>query len=287
MSLYQKPQNITLVDMCIYIDNTVYTQECDDQKIFEYLYHIIKMKAKEKKYFHKLFYYEDFAIYGATRVYMRLVNPKQNIILPDGTPKLKKIKGVLNYVNSILYALKVDFEQTEYYQSPYYNDNNDFITFNFNNVYLTSQNYTPEKIEYKLVLQDVYTICNEELQKLKHLYKSNVWKNICFSVKLSLLDQLTLSKKEYPYINHLFKTGRLTDEYIIKKFNQQKDNVKLFHLSSDYKKYILLLTRIIKKKIAIYISNMLQVNYVDPTLTDILFSECVQFLEGVNNDEFN
>ena len=106
MSLYQKPKDVTMIDMCIYIDNNVYTENHNDQKIFEYLYHIIKMKARDKRYFHDLKYYEDFAIFGATQVYMRLVNPRQYKYKEDEEPELKKIKSVLNYINSFWLSIR-------------------------------------------------------------------------------------------------------------------------------------------------------------------------------------
>ena len=34
--IYRKPDNVTYVDMCIYIDNTAYTDKHDAQTIFEY-----------------------------------------------------------------------------------------------------------------------------------------------------------------------------------------------------------------------------------------------------------
>lgn len=287
MSLYQKPKDVTMIDMCIYIDNNVYTENHDEQKIFEYLYHIIKMKARDKRYFHSLQYYDDFAIFGATQVYMRLINPRQYKYKEDGEPELKKIKSVLNYINTILYPLKVDFEQSEYYQTVFNNDDNDFTTYNFDNLFLTSQGYVPEKIEYKLVLQDIYSICDEELQKLKHLYKQPEWLNICISVKLSLLKQLNLTRSQIDYLKHLMSTNNLRDSHVIKCFKDRQNVVQLFHLPKEQSNYVLLLTRIIKRKIGIYLSDVLHTNYVDPNIIDVLVTEFKESIEGKEENEFN
>lgn len=49
--IYRKPDNVTYVDMCIYIDNTAYTDKHDAQTIFEYLFHLVKHLAKKKDIF--------------------------------------------------------------------------------------------------------------------------------------------------------------------------------------------------------------------------------------------
>ena len=74
--IYKKP-NIKYTDMCIYIDNHIYTDDCDDVKVFEYIFHIITMLSHQASYFKSTADYEDFALQGASRVFMRLKNPKQ------------------------------------------------------------------------------------------------------------------------------------------------------------------------------------------------------------------
>ena len=40
--LFYKPKNLKYTTMAIYIDEHVYTDDCNDNLIFEYLYHLIK-----------------------------------------------------------------------------------------------------------------------------------------------------------------------------------------------------------------------------------------------------
>lgn len=70
------------------------------------------MLARKGKFFHKSQYYDDFAAYLATQLYFRITNPKQF----DENSKMQKIKSILNYMKSIIYARKVMFEQEHYSQ---------------------------------------------------------------------------------------------------------------------------------------------------------------------------
>ena len=57
--IYRKPKNVTLTDMCIYIDKTAYTDEHDAQTIYEYLYFRIRHFAMRERWFHRIEYYDD------------------------------------------------------------------------------------------------------------------------------------------------------------------------------------------------------------------------------------
>ena len=72
--MYTKPRDVSYTEMCIYIDEHIYSESYDENLIFEYLYHITLMLAKKNNYFNKLSDYDNFAIYGATHLFMRLID---------------------------------------------------------------------------------------------------------------------------------------------------------------------------------------------------------------------
>ena len=74
---FTKPKDVSYTDMCRYIDDNIYTDNFDESLVYEYLYHIIFMLGKQAALFDKHMYYDYFALFGATRVYFRLVNKKQ------------------------------------------------------------------------------------------------------------------------------------------------------------------------------------------------------------------
>ena len=125
---------IKYTDMAIYIDSHIYTDDCDDEKVFIYLYHLALMLAHKNKLFRRSEYYEDFALTFAEDTYMRLKNPKQEMLKEDGTPKMYKLTSVLNYMKKTLNGRRVAFEQEKYSQSFSINQKlNDYIkTTGFN-----------------------------------------------------------------------------------------------------------------------------------------------------------
>lgn len=277
--IYKKPSNVNFIDMCIFIDKTAYTEEHDAQKVYEYIYHIIRCLAKEKKFFKINQYYDDFGIFGATRVYMRLVNKKQFEKDSEGNTILKPIRSILNYINATIYPMKVDFEQTAYYQPLQYESDSIDVEYNFDNVLSTEYNYI-KNIEFSLALESVSNMCNHFLDTVIYPVDKITWKNICISVKLTLLNQLTLSKKDEEYLNHLFATNRIKDSHVIESFIQNSDSVLLFHIDNKYKDMIIVLVNQLKSFIGKELKELLSMNYVDSNLEDFIINDYKLKIEG-------
>ena len=109
----RKSFDIRPVDMCIYIDNHIYEPDFDPEKIFNYLYNLFYTLSIKKRFFNNEKDYDNYSLYAATEVYLRLTNKKQ--FLPEGDPrKLKKIKSILNYIKHTMYPIKVTYQSKEY-----------------------------------------------------------------------------------------------------------------------------------------------------------------------------
>lgn len=102
---YNKPNDKTYTEMCMYFDKHIYDDPSvrNDGLLYQYLYHIVYMLSCKEKYFEGPNSYEDydkFALYAATEIYTRYINPKHMD---------NKIKSVLNYVKNTLRYLRVDY----------------------------------------------------------------------------------------------------------------------------------------------------------------------------------
>lgn len=62
--------------MCIYIDENIYKEDKDEEKIFQYLFHIFFMLSHKNNLFQNTQDYEDFALYAASCTMMRYKNPR-------------------------------------------------------------------------------------------------------------------------------------------------------------------------------------------------------------------
>lgn len=116
----RKKFKVRPVDMCIYIDENIYKPDHDVQKIFEYLQCLFYSLSMKKRYFNTEYDYEQYSLYGATQVYLRLTNDKQ--FLEDEDKKLPRVKSVLNYIKNVLYPFKVNYQKdtfNEVYKEEY------------------------------------------------------------------------------------------------------------------------------------------------------------------------
>ena len=75
--LYKKDPKLKYTDMCIYIDNHIYTDDCDEELVFSYLYQLAYVLAMKKHFFTNIADYDSYAIYCAGVLFKRLKNPKQ------------------------------------------------------------------------------------------------------------------------------------------------------------------------------------------------------------------
>lgn len=97
--LFNKPDDVRYVDMCIYIDNNFYTDHCDYNKAYTYMWFIAYMLAAKQKLFNNVNDYEDFASMLAYSTYQRMTNKNKS-----------EIKSVLNYMKSVIHFRKMTFE---------------------------------------------------------------------------------------------------------------------------------------------------------------------------------
>lgn len=134
----KKKPPIRYVDMCIYIDNNIYKEDADTEKIYDYLVMLAYMLASKRKFFNKESDYDKFAHFLAKNVYARFkdkridwhtkIDKQGNVIKnEDGTdklfpPELTPIKSCLNYMKQILYARKCNYISEEFENSTNAND---------------------------------------------------------------------------------------------------------------------------------------------------------------------
>lgn len=257
--IFKKPDDITYTDMCIYIDNNVYKDSFDENLVYQYIYHIIYMLAKKASYFKQNHYYDDFAIYAASRVYFRLTNKKQWQLDEDGNYKLDRIKSILNYIKKILYPLKVDFEQSEYCQTISKESYPEEVNYNFSNLLNNSIDELTFS-EFGLTFNNIGKTCKAFLKTIPYKTNSVEWLNIYTSVMLTFLNSITLTNRRKDRLEHLSSTMRLTDNHIITAFEQENQQAILFHLPESMNDYILVLTRQLKHLIAKDLTDILHTN---------------------------
>jgi hypothetical protein len=219
--------------MCIWIDTNAYEDSCDEVLLYEYLYHLVNMLAHEYKYFTKVDYYDEFSLFCASRLCLRLKNPKQFEFTEAGTPRLTRIKSILNYIKTVIYPYKVDFEQ-EYYS----HDIDDLVTLGDNNFdfgeYFGEECKIFSNLDFSLSLGDLTTVIRSFLRKIPRKRNDPEWHNIYLSCLLTILNSITASKEQLSEVVEKDTLTRLNRLYALLR---TKEPI-LYHLDVSYTNYI-------------------------------------------------
>ena len=131
--LYKKPGNMKYTDMCIYIDENMWKLENAgefpeiEEKIYNYLWLLVKALAIKKRMFQKFEDYDGYAFYSASRLFFAI---RRNLKNRDTVVKgklIKPIKSCLNYTKALLYPMKLEYLHEAYKQDFYFESiNNKF-----------------------------------------------------------------------------------------------------------------------------------------------------------------
>lgn len=253
--IFVKPNDVRYVDMCIWCDENAYKDDCDDEKLYQYLYFIAIMLAHKSNYFNKTKDYEDFALYMASQTFYRLRNPKQSQLDADGNPKMARIKSVLNYMKSTLYPRKVDFQQQYYAQTQICVEDVDYDSaYSFSDK-LEDTVDALTLIEFESCLHDIVKTVKFFLNKIPYKKDTSEWRNIYMSCLLTFLNSVTLSNADIARIKSYSKNTSNKYFSLIEDYNRQANDVVLFHLDEKLRDYILVLVREIKRAVAADLSS--------------------------------
>ena len=208
--MFKKPKDVTYTQMAIFIDENVYREDLDEETkatIFKYLYFLSNMLAAKARFFTSGIQYEEFSLYVASNVYLRLTNKKQYQLNSDGLPKMTKLKSCLNYLKKVLYPQKVDFQQKFYSQT---NVNiEDETDTNIGYTFLDKLIDSTDSIkicEFKEYLGNIDSPIRKYFLDIPYKTNKVEWENIYISCLLTFLNSITFNEE----------TNRLIDKKISK-----------------------------------------------------------------------
>lgn len=250
--IYTKPTNVSYTDMAIWIDANAYEKNCDDAKLYEYLYHLVLMLAHQHKYFSSTDLYDDFGLFSASKLFMRLRNPKQ--FSEDSKSSLYRIKSILNYIKTVIYPYKVDFEQDYYSDSP--KDSPVLYTSELG-TYLSDESDICDRIEFQFTVDNISNMARLFLKRIPYKRNSYEWNNIYTSCILTLLDSIT------PTADVKISANYVSNEDLDRIYKNLDTDPILFHLDNSMSNYIKVLVRQLRHFIAKQLT-LDQKQYIDP-----------------------
>lgn len=243
--LYKKPNNLKYTTMAIYIDENIYKPDHDRETIYKYLYFLAIMLAHKENLFNIKDEYEEFAIYYASQLYLRLTNKKQFEYNDAGEPKLKRVKSILNYMKSTIGQRAAGFHKYEYDYTSNKITDDVAVSYSFRQLVSESTDFLG-RVEFEACLGDIIKGLRAYLTHIPYSENSIIYNNIYLSCLLSFLNSIVLDSRSLKKLSNSYSPDQL--EALYKK--QNKDFVILFHLPAEMKGYIQTLTNGMKHYIA-------------------------------------
>lgn len=244
---YKKDPKIKYWEMAKYIDDHVREPRCDEQKCFEYMYHLFYVLAVKGKMFKTSADYDQYALYGATQLFLRY--RKENI-----NPDLKPIKSSLNYIKKILYPCRVDYQQ-ENFAERFTDESLDAGT--------TEQLAYDNSVKARAICMDLLEVdakyCLGQISsEMKIILKSSpysqdkvMFKNLYLSCLLTLLKSITMSNKNIARVENKLERKLPTENLMNQIYaREQLEDTVLYHLDANMRNYVDTLVKRLKHRIA-------------------------------------
>lgn len=194
---YNRPEGLKYTDMCIYIDANIdkILNEGEhpeiESRIFEYLYHILYALSCKANFFRSFEDYDSFALYGAGEVYLCLRKKYMNAGKEVRGKVVEPIKSCLNYIKSVLFPMKVNYQRIIYHEvfNPEANQDTSIIESDLKNS--VRSDYLPD---FQDTITEIFTNFKSKIYKnilLKTPYRRDkvFLKKIYMSCLLTLLYQ--------------------------------------------------------------------------------------------------
>lgn len=239
--LYQKRANETWTGLCIYFDENFWLENRNDEECYRILYLLYYMLACKKKYFKSFQQYDEYAQLATNMIFMRFDKKKKAGL---------KVKSVLNYVKSTLYAQKVAYQNTEFREILPENDsrNTGLIEMMRDNV---QQNYNEGMTEDIIdTFYDIPHIINKVVKSTPYKNNNIISRRLRISCALTLLKSFTLSKEDMEKLKLREEKGLDTTKNLYKMFGKEREtSTTLWKLDSSMESYVKVLTNQIRKKI--------------------------------------
>ena len=273
---YNKP-TLRCVDMCMYIDENVYKEDCDQALIYEYLYHIIKMIAIKRDYFDRAFLYDEFSLFAASTYFMRLTDKRQF----KNDSNIEPIRSILNYVKKTLYSIRWEYVKKYVDNTPVVSEL-EFADINIDNFYNSVNEVIDplKKYEFGSCLGSVPNIIKNTLKGIPYKQGSTMWKNIYISCLLSFLNSITLKNKDVKRLRNFKRPTTLTDKMLNELYYKERyDSTILFHLDDTMYNYITVLTNKVRRELSQELSQALN------TYTTPMISMKNLLMSNINDEE--
>ena len=225
---WKKDPNMKYTDMCIWIDSHITdivnpgeNPEIED-KLYNYLWLLVKALAIKKCMFTNFQDYDPFAFYAASRLFFALRKNYWNQGKTIKGKQIRPIKSCLNYTKALLYPMKIEYQNEtfkEVISEEFVSKKFDAMAFR-ERMRASAREYHDETAHFKAYVQDTFkdigVIIDNVLRKSPFSPGSIDYKRLRISLMLNVLNSIRSKNKlnsELPAII-VWKMPRSSQSYI-------------------------------------------------------------------------
>lgn len=263
---WKKDANLKYTDLCIYIDenipNIVNPGENPEieNKIYNYLWLLVKALAIKKCMFKNFQDYDSYAFYAANRLFFALRKNYWNQGKTIKGKQIRPIKSCLNYTKALLYPMKIEYQNEEYRE-------------------IISEEFVSKKFDAYVFREKLRSDArsSQDGDRTFKIYLSSSFENID-----KLLDKV-LNKSPFAPNSGDFKKlkislllNALTALKNKKKLDSEVPTIILWKLPKSMGNYVRILLKEFYTEIKLEIMDCHKATYMDDTVVDTLLKSAVE-----------
>lgn len=243
-------KNERVVDLCIWVDANAYKEDVDKEKLFDSLYQIVCSIAIKNKMLQNWNDYQPFSLYAASRLYLRLTNPKQfDVTLPK---RMKKIKSILNFIKKTMHPMIVDFQNQDFQQNFTPGLHGNTVEDIRHRIITKARNQSSQllRIDFEYYLNRICETVKSFLNELPYSNDKLMYHRLYVSCMMTLLNQITLSNQNKDRMRKREDRGFKTEDFLQKAYQEEiQYSVVLYHLDNSMYNYVATIVNRLKKLI--------------------------------------
>ena len=204
---WKKDANLKYTDLCIFIDENIQKivnpgENPDlENKIYNYLWLLVKALAIKKCMFKNFQDYDPYAFYSANRLFFALRKNLWNQGKVIKGKEIRPIKSCLNYTKALLYPMKIEYQNEAYREVI----SEEFVSKKFDSYLYKEQLRSAARVSqgsttnFKMYLQSSFknlgSIIDKVLQNSPFAPNTEDFKRLKISLMLNALNSLKNKKR--------------------------------------------------------------------------------------------
>ena len=277
LTFSSKPKGLKYTDLAVYIDeNMQYIKNngeypAIENRIFEYIYHIVYALSLKAAYFRDFADYDAFSCYAATDIYLAIRKKFLNEGKTFHGKPIVPVKSSLNFIKATLFPLKINYQRDYFRQTTHPK----FEEASENLLEKTKENiresYRDDLLKsWHNVLSQIPLLLDELLKKTPFRNDKVMICRLKNSILLTLLNDLTLPNSVKQKIldkEEIWEPDKLINSFY-KKYLTNPNTVARWHVNESFDGYIRLLTIKLKKELSKCFQYMIYGNDFSDELID-------------------